>query len=414
MNNPQKCPYGLYAEQLSGTAFTAPRDKNQRTWLYRIRPSVLHTKFEPVDGLERLCSDWSDQTVDPNQLRWKPEPPLAAPGGDVPSVDFVRGLATMAGAGDPTLKEGLAIHMYNCNASMVDVCLNNSDGDFLIVPETGALTITTEMGVLVVAPCEVCVVPRGVRFAVAVAGPANRGYVLELYKGHLELPNLGPIGANGLANARDFLHPKAAFEDRACAAFTVLNKFGGRLFAATMDHSPFDVVAWHGNYAPYKYDLRRFCCMNSVTFDHPDPSIYTVLTAPSSEPGTATADFVIFPPRWLVAEGTFRPPWYHRNCMSEFMGMVYGSYDAKAGGFVPGGASLHSCTTPHGPDAATFEKASGAELGPVKFDGGLAFMFETNAVLKLTKYALEAPHLDREYQACWTGCKKFFNGKIDP
>mmetsp|Transcript_71898 Transcript_71898/g.123529 ORF Transcript_71898/g.123529 Transcript_71898/m.123529 type:complete len:360 (+) Transcript_71898:1-1080(+) len=355
-------------------------------------------------------------------MRWNPEsllPSASSSGADangVEQVDFIKGLATMAGGGDPCLKQGLAIHMYNINASMSDKALSNSDGDFLIVPETGALMVRTEFGVLTVAPCEVVVVPRGVRFAVELAegekGSA-RGYVLELYEGHFELPELGPIGSNGLANPRDFLYPKAWFEDRDCASFTVVNKFGGELFAATVGHSPFDVVAWHGNYSPFKYDLRRFCCMNSVTFDHPDPSIYTVLTAPSPVKGTAVADFVIFPPRWMVQEGTFRPPWYHRNCMTEFMGMVYGKYDAKKG-FQPGGASLHSCMTPHGPDAATFEEASTCELNPVKFEAGLAFMFETSLVLKLTKYAAEAPHLDSEYQSCWSKCPKKFNGSFSP
>ena len=429
-NNPQQCPYGLYAEQLSGTAFTAPRGKNQRTWFYRIRPSVLHGPFKPLNDRKysRICSDWSGAIVDPTQMRWGPEP-LLAPSDErdkggatsssstfspVPPTTFLAGLATMAGTGDPCSKQGLAIHMYNCNVSMIDEAFSCADGDMLVVPETGALTLRTECGVLNVAPCEIAVVPRGVKFSVAVDGP-SRGYVLELYQGHFELPGLGPIGANGLANPRDFLYPSAAFEDIEYAdpaqPFTVLHKFGGEMFSATMDHSPFDVVAWHGNYAPFKYDLRHFCCINSVTFDHPDPSIYTVLTAPSDTAGVAIADFVIFPPRWMVMEHTFRPPWYHRNCMTEFMGMVYGKYDAKEG-FMPGGASLHSCMSAHGPDAPTFEKASTAPLKPTKFDAGLAFMFETSAVLKLTKYAIEAPHRDLAYPTCWKACKKKFNGKI--
>lgn len=404
-NNPQQCPYGLYAEQLSGTAFTAPRDKNQRTWLYRIRPSVVHAAFEEIDP-GRIVSDWGREgRVDPSQLRWSP---LPMPSADAPPVDFLDGLVTMAGNGDPTLKTGLAIHMYTANTSMGRKAFNNSDGDMLIVPDTGALTVRTELGVLEVAPKEIVVVPRGVRFAVDVAGPA-RGYALELYQGHFELPNLGPIGANGLANPRDFLAPRAQFEDLD-APHVVVNKFGGKLFRATVDHSPFDVVAWHGNYVPFKYDLTRFCCINSVTFDHPDPSIYTVLTAPSDTPGVAVADFVIFPPRWMVMEGTFRPPWYHRNCMSEFMGMVYGKYDAKEG-FMPGGASLHSCMSAHGPDAATHAKASTEELRPVKFDAGLAFMFESTYMLKLTDNALGASWRDKQYHQCWDDLPKHFNGK---
>uniref|UniRef100_A0A7S2S237 homogentisate 1,2-dioxygenase n=1 Tax=Rhizochromulina marina TaxID=1034831 RepID=A0A7S2S237_9STRA len=403
-NNPQQCPYKLYAEQLSGTAFTAPRDKNKRTWLYRIRPSVLHGAFEEMDA-GRIVTDWGREgRVDPSQFRWAPP---AMPPAET-AVDFVEGLVTMAGNGDATLKTGLAIHMYTANASMGDKAFCNSDGDLLIVPDTGALTVQTELGVLEVAPKEIAVVPRGMRFSVAVAGPV-RGYVLELYQGHFELPNLGPIGSNCLANARDFLTPRARFEDRD-VPYMVINKFGGKLFRATMDHSPFDVVAWHGNYVPFKYDLTRFCCINSVTFDHPDPSIYTVLTAPSDTPGVAVADFVIFPPRWMVMEDTFRPPWYHRNCMSEFMGMVYGKYDAKEG-FMPGGASLHSCMSAHGPDAATHAKASTGDLQPVKFDAGLAFMFESTYMLKLTQYALDAPWRDQDYLHCWDGLPKHFDGK---
>lgn len=284
----------------------------------------------------------------------------------------------------------------------------NADGDFLIVPQTGALTVRTEFGVMRVAPREICVVQRGMRFSVAVDGP-SRGYICEVFEKHFVLPDLGPIGANGLANPRDFLTPVAAFEDRA-AQYTVINKFGGDLFRCTMNHSPFNVVGWHGNYAPYKYDLNRFCTMNSVSFDHPDPSIYTVLTCPTDEHGVAVADFVIFPPRWMVMEKTFRPPYYHRNTMSEYMGMVDGVYDAKAGGFVAGGSSLHSCMTPHGPDATTFSKASEAPLKPHKFDGGMAFMFETTYLLKLTQEALTGPQRQTDYWRCWQDLGNNFNG----
>lgn len=329
------------------------------------------------------------------------------------SVDFVEGLATMAGVGSAMDKNGLCIHMYACNRSMGNKCFTNSDGDFLIVPQLGELRITTEFGRMLVKPREICVVQRGMKFTVDVDESVGgcRGYILELFKGHFQLPDLGPIGANGLANARDFLTPVAAFEDRD-VAFTVVNKFGGSWFTCELGHCPYDVVAWHGNYAPYKYDLERFCTMNSVSFDHPDPSIYTVLTAPSDEPGMAVADFVVFPPRWMVMEHSFRPPYFHRNIMSEFMGMIYGRYDAKAGGFVPGGASLHSCTTPHGPDATTFTRASASDLQPEKFEGGLAFMFETGQMLKLSTYAVEAPHNDRDYQKCWENMPKLFDGTL--
>ena len=368
---------GLYAEQLSGTAFTAPRSHgsgNQRSWLYKIHPSVMHSRFERHPNA-KLVSHFSgsDTHIDPNQFRW---PPLAIPAGADAPVNFVQGLVTMSGAGDTDAHHGLAVHLYACNSSMSveRSCFCNADGDFLIVPQTGALVVTTEFGVMRVDPCEICVVQRGMKFAVDVPDGAARGYVLEVFTGHFVLPDLGPIGANGLANPRDFLTPVARFFDEDDAEHVFFNKFGGQMWRATIPHNPFDVVAWHGNYAPYKYDLRRFMTMNSVNYDHPDPSVYTVLSCLSDTPGVAIADFVIFPPRWMVMEHTFRPPYYHRNIMSEFMGQIWGAYDAKVG-FVPGASSLHSCMTPHGPDAKTFEGASNAELTPEFFDKGLAFMY---------------------------------------
>lgn len=406
-NSPQICPYGLYAEQLSGTAFTVPRHRNMRSWLYRIRPSVVHEQFIPVEH-PTLVGSFATAKLDPNQMRWMPQPFPAAgeSSGTAPEVDWVDGLCTMAGSGDATVRSGLAVHVYSCNKSMIDTCMYNSDGDFLVVPQQGTLHIQTEMGYLHVAPKEIVVIPRGVRFRVAVDGE-SRGYVLEIFSGHFQLPDLGPIGANGLANARDFLYPTAAYEDRD-TDFVCVNKFGGQLFSTVMHHSPFNVVAWHGNYAPFKYNLEHFNTMNSVSFDHPDPSIYTVLTCPTDSPGTALADFVIFPPRWMVMDKSFRPPYYHRNTMTEFMGMIWGKYDAKVG-FVPGGASLHSAMTPHGPDADTFLKASTATLVPEYFSAGLAFMFETCLTLKLTPWALHAAHRDLDYQKCWQQLPRVFD-----
>jgi homogentisate 1,2-dioxygenase len=271
----------------------------------------------------------------------------------------------------------------------------------------GRLLLRTEMGILDIAPGEIAVIQRGIKFRVELPDGAARGYLCENYSALLRLPDLGPIGANGLANPRDFETPVAAYEDRA-GRFQVLAKFEGGLWQADIDHSPLDVVAWHGNYAPYKYNLDRFNCINTVSFDHPDPSIYTVLTSPSETPGTANVDFVIFPPRWMVAEHTFRPPWFHRNYMSEFMGLIRGEYDAKAEGFVPGGASLHNCMAGHGPDSATFEKASTAELKPVYLSGTLAFMFETRFVCRPTKWALESAQLDEQYFEVWQGLSKKF------
>ncbi|RHY10318.1 hypothetical protein DYB26_001407 [Aphanomyces astaci] len=403
MNNPQKCNYGLYCEQLSGTAFTLPRHSNQRTWLYRILPPVVHAEYVNVTSGD-VVTDFSKEHTTPQQLRWGP---MALPASSE-SVDFVQGLKTIGGAGDPTMKTGMAVHMYAANASMVDKCFYNSDGDFLVVPQEGSLRILTEMGKLLVSPHEIVVLPRGIRFSIDVDGPV-RGYVLEVYNRHFVIPDLGPIGANGLANPRDFEHPTAWYEDRDCN-YTVVTKFAGNMFAAHMTFSPFNVVAWHGNYVPYKYNLDHFCTMNSVNYDHPDPSIYTVLTCQTDEPGCAVADFVIFPPRWMVQEKTFRPPYYHRNHMTEFMGMVYGHYDAKTDdGFVPGGASLHSCHTAHGPDTETFLAASSADLKPVKFDGGLAFMFESTYIMKVTKYAMTCPQMDHDYYKCWQPLPKLFN-----
>jgi len=401
-NNPQKCSYGLYAEQLSGTAFTAPRTNNQRTWLYRILPSAKHLPFKKYEGNKFFSSNLDEQIPNPNQLRWKPF--------DIPSVatDFVDGLRTVAGAGDPKMRSGLMIHVFVCNTNMNNKAFQSSDGDLLIVAQQGNLDITTEMGKILVKPNQICVIQQGIRFSVNVDGP-TRGYILEVFNNHFVLPDLGPIGANGLANARDFLTPVAWFEDKS-VKFEVVNKYQGHLFSAQQEHSPFNVVAWHGNYAPYKYDLNNFCTVNSVSFDHMDPSIFTVLTCPSAKPGTATADFVIFPPRWSVAENTFRPPYYHRNCMSEFMGLILGKYEAKESGFNPGGATLHSMMTPHGPDADCFNHWTEKELGPIKVaEGTQAFMFESSFQLALTKWGEETCNkLDEDYHKCWQKLEKQF------
>ncbi|CAD5119269.1 DgyrCDS7895 [Dimorphilus gyrociliatus] len=404
-NNPQICPYGLYAEQLSGSAFTAPRSYNVRTWFYRIRPAVCHKPFSRIDQ-GNMSNDFSSTVPDPAQTRWKPF--------DFPKkgeeIDFVNGLATICGAGDPKSRHGIAIHVYSCNISMTNKAFYNSDGDFLIVPQEGSLYIKTEMGKIVVNPNEICVIPMGIRFNVSVSGN-TRGYILEVFDAHFELPSLGPIGANGLANPRDFEYPTACYEDLDINGYKVISKYQGAFFEALQDHSPFDVVAWHGNYAPYKYDLSKFMVINSVAFDHADPSIFTVLTCQSVKPGVAIADFVIFPPRWGVADHTFRPPYYHRNCMSEFMGLILGKYEAKEGGFLPGGASLHSMMTPHGPDSECFNKASTEDLKPVRVaDGTMSFMFESSLSMAITDWGAKiCEKVDDEYYKCWQGIEKKFN-----
>ena len=403
-NSPQKVGYGLYAEQFSGTAFTAPRHANRRSWLYRLRPAVAHGGFRLLDARLLKSAPFEEVATPPTQLRWDPLPLPTAP------TDFVEGLATMAGNGDRAMQAGIGVHIYTCNRSMHGRYFYDADGELLLVPQQGALQLGTELGRLDVKPGEIALIPRGLRFQVALEDATARGYVCENYGASFRLPELGPIGANGLANARDFLAPVAAFEDRD-GDFELVAKFAGNLWSAPIDHSPLDVVAWHGNHVPYKYDLARFNTFNTVSFDHPDPSIFTVLTSPSDTPGTANVDFVIFPPRWIVAEHTFRPPWFHRNVMSEFMGLVHGVYDAKAEGFAPGGASLHNCMSGHGPDAATFDKASKVALAPHKIEDTLAFMFESRYVIRPTRFALETPQLQKDYLDCWKGLAKHFTGK---
>lgn len=400
-NSPQRVAHGLYAEQISGTAFTAPRHLNRRTWTYRIRPGAVHGPFAAqLPG--RFHNRFGEAPVTPNQLRWDPLPLPEAPS------DFVDGLLTIAGNGGPDAQAGIGVHLYAANRSMDGRFFYNADGDLLVVPQQGRLRIATELGVLAVEPQEIAVIPRGIRFRVDLPDGVARGYVAENFGAPLRLPELGPIGANGLANARDFLAPVAAFEDRE-GDFELLAKFQGNLWSARIGHSPLDVVGWHGNHVPYKYDLRRFNTIGSISWDHPDPSIFTVLSSASDTPGTANLDFVIFPPRWLVGEDTFRPPWFHRNVASEFMGLIAGVYDAKATGFVPGGGSLHNCMSGHGPDAATFDKASAADTTrPDKVADTLAFMFETRMVLRPTRQALESPQLQRDYLDCWQGLRRNF------
>ena len=393
-NSPQRVAHGLYAEQLSGTPFTVARHLNRRSWLYRIRPSVKHEPFEKLRSGDALAEGT------PNQLRWDP---FAIPSK---ATDFVDGVITICGNGDPSMTTGIRVHVYAANRSMTDRFFYDADGELLLVPQQGRIVVRTELGVLDVAPGEICVVPRGIKFRVEVDGDV-RGYICENYGAMFRLPDLGLIGANGLANARDFQTPVAAYEDRD-GDFEVVAKFLGNLWTAKIDHSPLDVVAWHGNYAPYKYDLRKFNAVNTVSFDHPDPSIFTVLTSPSEIAGTANCDFVIFPPRWMVAEHTFRPPYFHRNIMNEYMGLVFGVYDAKAEGFAPGAGSLHNCMSGHGPDAATFDRASSASLQPQFVDDTLAFMFESRFVLRSTEAALKAPQLQHDYWECWKTIEKKF------
>jgi homogentisate 1,2-dioxygenase len=393
-NSPQQAAFGLYAEQVSGSAFTAPRDHNLRSWQYRLCPSAEHTPYQQISNGWIRTAPCHEVVTPPNRLRWNP---IAAPSE---STDFIDGLTTISTNGSARSQHGIAVHLYAANISMKR-CFYNADGELLIVPQDGALCLKTEFGIIDLAPGEIAVVPRGIKFRVECTA-SIRGYVCENYGQPFRLPDLGPIGANGLANPRDFLTPVAWFED-VSGTTEVVAKFGGNLWSYKMPGSPLNVVAWHGNYAPYKYDLANFNAINSVSFDHCDPSIFTVLTSPSDVAGTANVDFVIFPPRWVVAENTFRPPWFHRNVMSEYMGLIHGKYDAKADGFSPGGGSLHNSFSAHGPDMATFQRASSEELRPVYQGNTLAFMFESRYMFEPTAFAMSTPALQPDYDGAWKG-----------
>ena len=401
-NSPQRPAQGLYAEQLSGSAFTAPRAENRRTWLYRRQPSVVAGAYAPYAQPWWKTGAAEGEVPPPDPLRWHP---TDVPAGDVQALDFIDGLRTMVVNGDAHAQTGVAVHLVLANQSMQRAFVN-ADAEMLLIPQQGALTLTTELGVLQVAPGEIDLLPRGMAFKVGVHGP-TRLWACENYGAPFRLPELGPIGSNGLADARDFIAPHAAFDAQPLPT-QIIKKFGGRLWQAQAASSPFNVVAWHGNLVPFKYDTARFMVIGSISHDHPDPSIFTVLTSPSDTPGTANCDFVIFPPRWLVMEDTFRPPWYHRNLMSEFMGLVHGQYDAKPEGFRPGGMSLHNCMVPHGPDADAFDRATNAPLAPHKLDQTLAFMLESRWCFKPTAYALGGGALDTDYAGCWSALGDHF------
>ncbi|MAB02084.1 MAG: homogentisate 1,2-dioxygenase [Rhodobacteraceae bacterium] len=402
-NSPQKCPYGLYAEQLSGTPFTAPRGKNERSWCYRIRPSVKHiNRFEKVDmPFWKSAPNILDKIISLGQYRWSPIPSNI-------DTNFITGMRTMTTAGDVNTQVGMAAHIYVATNSMDNEYFYSADSELLIVPQEGQLRFFTEMGIIDLEPQEIAIIPRGLLFKVDIINGPARGFVCENYGAKFDLPNRGPIGANCLANPRDFKTPKAAFEDNSITS-TVTIKWCGQFHITEIDHSPLDIVAWHGNYAPCKYDLRTFSPVGALLFDHPDPSIFTVLTAPSGVEGTANIDFVLFRDRWSVAENTFRPPWYHKNIMSELMGNIHGVYDAKPEGFAPGGMSLHNMMLPHGPDMDAFEKATNSKLGPQKMENTMSFMFETRFPQHLTSYAAKDAPLQDDYIECWSSLKKNFS-----
>lgn len=395
-NSPQKVAYDFYAEQINGTAFTAPRHKNFKTWMYRSIPSARHGDFKSVSYSNFKSPPYDEVPPTPQQLRWNPIPYQK-------KKNFLESINTMCGNGSIKMNLGCSIHLYSCDESMDGDYFSNADGHMIVVPQEGKLLFKTELGLLAVEPNEIIVIPRGIRFQVELIDSKARGYICENYGSLFQLPELGPIGANGLANPSDFLVP-VAWNETKNGKLNWINKYGGCFWSAPLESSVLNVAAWRGNYYPYKYDLRKFNTIGSISYDHPDPSIFTVLTSPSNEPGTANIDFVIFPPRWLVAENTFRPPYYHRNCMSEFMGLIHGEYDAKTSGdegFKPGGASLHNRMTGHGPDTITFEKAGAQNLSPQKLDNTMAFMFESQFTFDLTPFAIKGGLLQKNYLKCW-------------
>ncbi|KAH8805268.1 Homogentisate 1,2-dioxygenase [Xylogone sp. PMI_703] len=421
-NSPQKASYGLYNEKLSGTSFMAPRRENKQTWVYRILPSCTHNPYHLTDGSGGINGDTAKTQEKlhflPNQLQWDP-----FDHDQSKNLDFPSGLKMLAGSGDATIKEGCGMFIYAAGRSMDEkTSYYSGDGDFLIVPQEGELDIRTELGWLLVRPREICVIPRGIKYQVFLPSGPARGYALELYQNHFELPPLGVIGSHALANARDFQVPVANFSedfgptaDQGKNVYKVISKFNHNFFVAEQAHTPFDVVAWQGTYYPYKYDLGRFNTIGTVSYDHPDPSIFTCLTAPSHQPGTAVVDFVLFPPRWLVGEDTFRPAFFHRNIMSEFMGIIVGDFDARSGGhsgFVPGGANLHNVMSAHGADAESTENAREAELKPAWTGGdNLAFMFESSLMMGVTEWGLRTcKKIQRRYtEESWGNLKSYWN-----
>ncbi|EER04290.1 Homogentisate 1,2-dioxygenase, putative [Perkinsus marinus ATCC 50983] len=326
------------------------------------------------------------------------------------TVDWVDSLFTIA------YHKGASCGVYDFGKDMSESSrvFIHHDADVMFLPRENVLKIRTELGVLRGGPREMILIPKGIKFTVDKANSGRaKGYFLENYGAPFKIPDLGPIGiTSGLAHPRHFRAPTAStVENR--GASELISKFSGRMYLSKLNKTPYDVVGWYGNYYPTVYDLGLFMAINTVTYDHPDPSIGVVLQSPSLSyaPGTANIDFVIFPPRWLTAENTFRPPWFHRNVMSEFMGLLYGGYDAKQG-FKPGCSSIHNQLSPHGPDLATTTSSSN-DGKPERYHGTLAFMWESDRIWIPTKQALEVLK-DDTYVDCWKGSGEDPWERFDP
>ncbi|ORX94816.1 homogentisate 1,2-dioxygenase [Clohesyomyces aquaticus] len=393
-NCPQRVKYDLYSEQLNGSSFVSARQALQHVWMYRIRPSVVHGELSRSDLNSKLEAYFGPANprveYNPSQQAWNPFPvPEASPSS---SIDFVHGLRTVAGQGDPTSKQGIAIHIYTANASMQNRAFCNNDGDFLILPQQGRLDIQTELGNVMVRPGELAVIQAGIRFKVSLPDGPSRGYIQEIFGAHYELPELGPIGSNGMALPRDFEYPVASFDLDSSSIWEIVYKLAGTLHSCHQPHTPFDVVAWHGNYAPYKYAIEKFINMANVERDQADPTIYCVLTARSIIPGVSLTDFLVFTPKWISTTNTFRPPYYHRNMSTEVMGLVYGTYGGSSHVLEPGGLSYEASYMPHGETYETWKMATTQDLRPTRAcEDTLAFMFHVSVPLMLTQWAMESP-----------------------
>jgi homogentisate 1,2-dioxygenase len=408
-NAPRRCPYDLVPELINGTPFTVRNVDNSKMWTYRIHASFSQTAFHPLPNA-RFATPLGD--VEPNRSRWAPHP---IPAPSTPT-DFVDGLVTLGGAGDVLSGPGFAIHVYAANADMLDRCFSNADGDLLVIPQEGALDVRTELGWLSVPIGSILFVPRGLKFAIGLPENVGRGWVLEVFGTKLRLPERGLVGSNGLAEARHFRAPHASYEDRECPdGFQHVTKTGGRLFEATHTFSPFDVVAWYGNHAPFVYDLMHFAPVASVRFDHQDPSIFTVLTAPLDDHGRAVADFVFFPPRWEVIEHSFRPPFAHRNAASE-VNMVVRTPKPYSTGYEPGCTFLSPLLTAHGVGTKTYDAILDLphdHVDPPQRipDESLWAMVESALPFRTTAWARDTELLDATFLSAFEGMKKRFDPK---
>lgn len=422
-NSPQKPPLGLRTERISGGSFVAPRELSYQTWLYRLRASIAHSDWARlrVSGADEGYGPPSPvrpANVTPNSRLWGGFPAPAA------GSHWANGQQLLGRNGDPQAKEGMALWVFSVTASMPPrQAFASLDGEALVIPQSGALDIQTELGRLVVRQNEIAVIPRNVRYRVCLPeGKPCRGYVCELYQGHFRLPDLGVIGSTGLANVRDFQVPKA-FVDATVHShlgttqapgpgaptgvddgeWSIVARLVGNLWHCTQAHTPFDVVGWHGTCYPFKYDLARFCALGNLVFDEHDPSLFVVLTARhhGAEPTTAVVDFAVIPPRWMAARDTNWLPYFHRNTMQEFFGPIValqdGAHPLNATGetnrFAPFGAGLNGCMSTHGPSERDFQAARARDTTTPAFVGGdegvTIFLVETERPLLLSDWAME-------------------------